>query len=107
MSRGRNMGDQGLLSIARHGRDLSLNPAVDAGVEDVEREGAAGEDLVVKSFQVEPGPQLLFGAFAQLADLELAELVAACLAGPEMYRSVSAWMVGSSTAWELRMYSTT
>ena len=81
MSRGRNMGDQGLLSIARHGRDLSLNPAVDAGVEDVEREGAAGEDLVVKSFQVEPGPQLLFGAFAQLADLELAELVAACLAG--------------------------
>ena len=34
-------GDQELLSIARHGGELGLNPAVDARVEEVEREGAA------------------------------------------------------------------
>ena len=54
----------GLSSVAGRRGKLGFDPAVDAGVEDIEREGAAGEDLVMKSLEVELGAELLFGAFA-------------------------------------------
>src|SRR5215472_11289877 len=59
--------------------DLGFDPTGDASVEHIQREGATGENLVMEGFEVELGPKLLFGAFAQLADLELAELIAAGL----------------------------
>jgi hypothetical protein len=46
--------DEGLRSVGRRG-ELGFDPTVDASVEDIEREGAAGEDLVMESLEVEPG----------------------------------------------------
>jgi hypothetical protein len=34
---------------------LALDPAVDASVKDIEREGTAGEDLVMEGLEVELG----------------------------------------------------
>ena len=53
-----------------------------AGVEHVERESAAAEDLVVEGADVEFGAELFLRALAELEDLELAELVGAGLRGP-------------------------
>ena len=60
---------------------MLFDPAINPGIEDVERKGAAGQDLIMKSLEVKLGTQLLLGAFAQFANLELAELVAARLPG--------------------------
>src|SRR5579871_5884449 len=61
---------------------LNFDPTVDASVEHVERQRTAGEDLVMERLEVELAAKLLFRAFAQLADLELPELVAAGLTRP-------------------------
>jgi hypothetical protein len=37
------------------GGELGFDPAADASVEDIEREGAAGEDLVMEGLEIEPG----------------------------------------------------
>jgi hypothetical protein len=44
-----------LRSIGSCGADLGFNPAVDASVEHIQRERAAGEDLVMEGFEVELG----------------------------------------------------
>jgi hypothetical protein len=40
--------------------ELGFDPTVDASVEDVEREGASGKDLVVEGLEVELGARYLF-----------------------------------------------
>jgi hypothetical protein len=45
-------GDEGLKSVGSCG-ELSFDPTVDASVEDIEREGTAGEDLVMEGLEVE------------------------------------------------------
>ena len=47
-------GDEGLKSVGSHG-ELGFDPTVDASVEDIEREGTAGEDLVMERLEVELG----------------------------------------------------
>jgi hypothetical protein len=61
-------GGEGLKSVASRG-ELGFDPTVDASVEDVEREGAAGEDLIMEGLEVEPGAELLPCALTQLANL--------------------------------------
>ena len=46
--------DEQLKSVASRG-ELGFDPTVDASVEDIEREGAAGEDLVMEGLEVELG----------------------------------------------------
>jgi hypothetical protein len=43
--------------------ELGFYPTVDASVEDIERKGAAGEDLVMEGLEVELGAEPLSGAF--------------------------------------------
>src|SRR5581483_11373686 len=61
---------------------LLLNPTVCTRLEQIERQNAAVEHLVVEAADVEPLAQLLVGALAQLAEFELAELVGQGLRGP-------------------------
>jgi hypothetical protein len=46
--------DEGLKSVGSHGK-LGFDPTVDANVEDIEREGTTGEDLVMEGLEVELG----------------------------------------------------
>src|SRR5260370_27639013 len=62
---------------------LRGDPRPDAFAEHVHRKGAGAEDLVVELADVEPLAELLPGLLAQLGDLELADLVAEGLAGPD------------------------
>src|SRR6266567_5436090 len=61
---------------------LLRDPFVSAGVEHIERQGAAVEHLVVELTEIEFGTQLVLSAIAQFAELELAEFVAASLCRP-------------------------
>ena len=49
------LGRERLKSIGGCGSDFGFNPAVDASVEHIQRERAAGEDLVMEGFEVELG----------------------------------------------------
>jgi hypothetical protein len=65
-------------SFARNGfrrKLLRLNPAIRAGVEQVERENAAIQHLIVEGADVELGTQFLPCTFAKLEELELPDLV--------------------------------
>src|SRR3954471_6621827 len=59
-----------------------LNPGVDAGFQERERQRPRPQDGVVEGAEVEGGAEGFFGAGAEGADLELADLVGAGLAGP-------------------------
>src|SRR5271156_4936151 len=61
---------------------LFLNPALGAGIEKIQRERSAIKHFVVEAAQIELRSEFLLGAFAQLADLELAKLVAERLGWP-------------------------
>src|SRR5271169_3407623 len=61
---------------------LLRDPLIRPGVEQIEGERSSVEHFVVELANVELGPQFLLGAFAKLAELELAELVAESLRGP-------------------------
>src|ERR1043166_2445432 len=61
---------------------LRLNPAFDASIEQIERKAAAREDLIVERADVEFRTELFRSTTAKLANLQLADLVAARLAGP-------------------------
>src|SRR5271166_1508129 len=54
---------------------LLPNPAHGAGVQEVERQDAAAQHLVVELADVEFCAQFFFGAGAKFAELELAELI--------------------------------
>src|SRR5580704_18106463 len=58
------------------------NPLVRASLEQVEWQGPAIQHLVVEGANVELGPQFFPGAFAKLANLKLAQLVAESLRRP-------------------------
>src|SRR5579884_3784708 len=58
-----------------------LQPCGDAALQDVQRERALLEDDLVEGADVEPAAQGALGPAAQLADLELADLVRQRLAG--------------------------
>ena len=60
---------------------LRRDPAIDLGLEHVERQRPVAEHGGVELANVEAIPERLLGACAQLADLELAELVGERLAG--------------------------
>ena len=47
-------GDEGLKSVGSCG-ELGSDPTVDASVEDIEREGTAGEDLIMEGLEIELG----------------------------------------------------
>src|ERR1039457_53337 len=66
----------------RSARLLRGNPAVGPGVEQVHRQGAAGEHLVVERAQVELRTQFLLCTIAKFAELELADLVGEALPRP-------------------------
>src|SRR4051812_14541614 len=61
---------------------LLCHPLICTGFEQVERQGAAVEDLVVEGADVELGSKFFFRAVTKLTDLELAQLVAERLRGP-------------------------
>jgi hypothetical protein len=42
-------------SVANRGGKLGFDPAIDSGIEDVKRERSAGQDLIMKSLEVELG----------------------------------------------------
>ncbi len=58
------------------------DPFVGAGVEQIEREGAAVEHLVVEFADVKLGAQFFPGTFAEFANLELPKFVAEGLRRP-------------------------
>src|SRR5580700_5816308 len=58
------------------------NPLVRASLEQVEGQGPTIQHLVVESANVKLGAQFFPGAFSQLANLKLAQLVAEGLRGP-------------------------
>src|SRR5271165_2651995 len=67
-----------LSSVAGNGfrrKLLCLNPAIRAVVEQVEREDAAIQHLVVEGADVELGTQFVPSAFAEFDELELSQLV--------------------------------
>ena len=47
-------GDEGLKSVGCCG-ELGSDPTFDASIEDIEREGTAGEDLIMEGLEVELG----------------------------------------------------
>src|SRR6185295_3117474 len=51
------------------------HPGLDARVQEVERQLAVAQQVVVEGAQVEGRPELALGVGAQLADLQLSELV--------------------------------
>src|SRR5271167_3017836 len=63
-------------------RFLLRDPQIRAGIEQIERKGTTVKHLVVELANVKLGPQLFPGAFAEFAELELAELVTERLCGP-------------------------
>ena len=65
--------------VAGH-RDLAIDPALDAPVQNLQGQGTAGEYLHVKVPQVESLPERTLGAPAQFADFQLAVLVGCRLA---------------------------
>jgi hypothetical protein len=52
---------------------LPLNPAVGAGIQEVERQDSAAQHLVVEAADVEFRTQLLLRSVAKFAELELAQ----------------------------------
>src|SRR3954463_12604384 len=68
--------------LFRFAGDLSADPPRDPRIEQIERKTAAGQHLVVKAADVEARSELLRGARAKLAHLQLAQLVAARLRRP-------------------------
>jgi hypothetical protein len=52
----------GLLGVGGMGGELGLDPAIGAGVEQVQWEDAAAEHLIVEGADVELGPELPLGA---------------------------------------------
>src|ERR1019366_9164492 len=58
------------------------DPLVGAGIQKIEREGSAVEQLVVEGADVKLGAQFFLSACAKLADLELAEFITEGLRGP-------------------------
>src|SRR5688572_33267841 len=58
-----------------HALLLARDPRADAGIENSERNRAGAEDLVVERAHVERITQLVRGEVAQLANLELSDLV--------------------------------
>jgi len=58
------------------------DPFVDAILEGVQGEGAAGENLIMEGAEIELVAELVFGIFAKLENLHLADLVAKSLSGP-------------------------
>ena len=74
-------------SVACNGlrrKHLRLNPPISAGVEQVERQNAAIQHLVMEGPDVELWTQFLPSAFAELDELELPDLVTQGLAGQAM-----------------------
>src|ERR1022692_349630 len=61
---------------------LRLNPAHRARLQQIERQNAAVQHLVVKQADIELRSQLRLCAVAQFAEFELTELVAERLGGP-------------------------
>ena len=65
-------------------RFLFGDPFIRAGLEKIEGKRSAVEHLVVEGADVELWSQLCSGAFAQFAELELAEFVTQACAGQAM-----------------------
>ncbi len=58
------------------------DPPVGAGIEQIERQSAAIEHLVVKFAEIELWTQFALGTLAKFAELQLAKFVAEGLCGP-------------------------
>src|SRR5713226_468391 len=61
---------------------LFCDPALDLGMQDIQRQGAAADHLIVKCAQVELVAQLLASFLAQAQNFQLSQLVRQSLSGP-------------------------
>src|SRR5690606_2637014 len=75
-SPGRNGGERALLPL------LLLDPRTHFRFQHIQRDRAVAQHRVVEGADVEAGAEFAFGALAQGADAELADLVAQRLRGP-------------------------